>query len=1099
MLSILYVDDEPGLLEIGQLFLETTGEFTVRTVQSGREALDLLSCTDFDAVISDYQMPEMDGIELLKRVRQSYGGLPFILFTGKGREEIVIEAINNGVDSYLQKGGDPKAQFAELAHRVRQAISRRRAEIALSDSERRLADIINFLPDATFAIDTERYVIAWNHAIEEMTGIPAGEMLGKGEYEYAVAFYGSRRPILIDLVFEPDEKIADYYVNIQRAGNTISAETSLPHPKGKRIDVLAKASPLYNREGKITGAIEAIRDISDRKRSEEELRAANEQLAASGEELQAQFNELAESEKGMRESEARLSYMIGFYERAHKTEKDLLDYALEGAGIVTGSPLGYLAFLNAEESELTMYAWSKTAMDECTLRDKPLVYKTGTTGLWGEPVRQRQPVITNNYDAPDPAKKGYPEGHPRIIRHMGIPVIEDGHIVLIAGVANKSSGYTEHDADELVLLMQGLWTILKRKRAEQTQRESEAKYRSLVEHVPVGMHFYELNPDGALIFTGANPGADQILGIENSRFVGKTIEEAFPGLAGTEVPSRYREAAAHGAVWQTEQVDYEGQRIRGAFSVTAFPIAEGSMVAMFTDITRRKQTERELQAAYEQISASEEELREQYDELSSAQGEIQARKQQMEEIAATVPGVVYQFSAKPDGSTSINYVSARSEEIFGFDHSTADYLRWFTDHLFQEDRERFTASVEDAVRAGTRWEFEGRFVRPSGEMIWFRGISSPVRHGDELVYSGVLLDITERKHTEEAMHESELKYRMLVESSNDIIYTISADGILTFVSPSWTTLLGYPTQEVIGRSFRQFVYPEDIPACEAFLAKVVRTGERQTGIVYRVLHANGSVRIYTTNISPVLDDAGTLISYIGNAQDITDMKRSENAIRESNRKLNLLNSITRHDLANQLTVVQGYTQLALLRKPDPVTAEFIAKIDVAAGAMQRQIEFTRNYQELGVQAPAWYTINEIVMAVKPPNIALTCTCISVDVFADPMIGKVFFNLFDNAIRHGGKVTAITVQCSVSSDELVITVADNGVGISLDEKPKIFRKGYGKHTGFGLFLVREILAITGIFIHETGVHGKGARFEIAIPKGAYRITSGSGGNETGETH
>ena len=125
-------------------------------------------------------MPGMDGIAFLKAVRERFGDIPFILFTGRGREEVVIEAINNGADSYLQKGGDPEAQFAELAHRIRQAVRRKQAERSLQDSERRLSDIIDFLPDATFAIDRSGQVIAWNRAIEEMTGIPAGEMLGKG-------------------------------------------------------------------------------------------------------------------------------------------------------------------------------------------------------------------------------------------------------------------------------------------------------------------------------------------------------------------------------------------------------------------------------------------------------------------------------------------------------------------------------------------------------------------------------------------------------------------------------------------------------------------------------------------------------------------------------------------------------------------------------------------------------------------------------------------------------------------------------------------------------------------------------------------------------
>ena len=108
--------------------------------------------------------------------------------------------------------------------------------------------------------------------------------------------------------------------------------------------------------------------------------------------------------------------MLGFYEHAQKGEKELLEYAIEGAGIVTGSPLGYLAFLNEDESELSMYAWSKNAMAECSMQEKPIVYKTEKTGLWGEAVRQRGPVITNDYAAPDPGQEGVsrrpPADHP---------------------------------------------------------------------------------------------------------------------------------------------------------------------------------------------------------------------------------------------------------------------------------------------------------------------------------------------------------------------------------------------------------------------------------------------------------------------------------------------------------------------------------------------------------------------------------------------------------------------------------------------------------------------------------------------------------------
>ncbi|MFA5348704.1 MAG: PAS domain S-box protein, partial [Methanoregula sp.] len=219
-------------------------------------------------------------------------------------EEVAIQAINNGADFYLQKGGDPTAQFAELDHDIRVAVERRKAVDALVESEQRLADIINFLPDATFAIDTNGVVIAWNRAIEEMTGISAAVMLGKGDYEYAIPFYNERRPILIDLVLETEEKISkrDYTIT-KKEGNVLIAETPAAHPRGKPKILSGKASLLYNRKGEITGAIESIRDITETKRAEEELRAAYEQLSATEEELRRQYDVLRKNEEALKESE----------------------------------------------------------------------------------------------------------------------------------------------------------------------------------------------------------------------------------------------------------------------------------------------------------------------------------------------------------------------------------------------------------------------------------------------------------------------------------------------------------------------------------------------------------------------------------------------------------------------------------------------------------------------------------------------------------------------------------------------------------------------------------------------------------------------------
>ncbi|MDD1693126.1 MAG: HAMP domain-containing histidine kinase, partial [Methanoregula sp.] len=164
----------------------------------------------------------------------------------------------------------------------------------------------------------------------------------------------------------------------------------------------------------------------------------------------------------------------------------------------------------------------------------------------------------------------------------------------------------------------------------------------------------------------------------------------------------------------------------------------------------------------------------------------------------------------------------------------------------------------------------------------------------------------------------------------------------------------------------------------------------------------------------------------------------------------------------------------------------------AAEAIQRQIEFTKYYQDIGVNAPKWQdagpVIREAAAQISLPSIDLQVTVEGIEIFADPLIEKVFFNLMENSLRHGERVTAMTFSSRATDAGLVITYRDNGVGITEADKQKLFRKGFGKHTGLGLFLSREILAITGISIIENGIPGSGVQFEIAVPKEGFRFIS-----------
>lgn len=204
----------------------------------------------------------------------------------------------------------------------------------------------------------------------------------------------------------------------------------------------------------------------------------------------------------------------------------------------------------------------------------------------------------------------------------------------------------------------------------------------------------------------------------------------------------------------------------------------------------------------------------------------------------------------------------------------------------------------------------------------------------------------------------------------------------------------------------------------------------------------------------------------------------------------MLSSITRHDILNLIMVVRGYLELSEDIEDKTVLKEYILKEKEAVDAIQHQIEFTGFYQDIGMMEPKWHNpskiVDEISGSLNTEGIQLDNSLKGIEIFADPLIEKVFYNLVENTIRHGGHVTSISVSYTETETGIIITYRDNGVGIKDIARNKLFKKGYGKNTGLGLFLSREILSITDSTIQENGKPGEGVRFEITFPKGNYRF-------------
>jgi signal transduction histidine kinase len=232
-----------------------------------------------------------------------------------------------------------------------------------------------------------------------------------------------------------------------------------------------------------------------------------------------------------------------------------------------------------------------------------------------------------------------------------------------------------------------------------------------------------------------------------------------------------------------------------------------------------------------------------------------------------------------------------------------------------------------------------------------------------------------------------------------------------------------------------------------------------------------------------------IVGRVWSLHDITEQRRAEEAIAAANNKLVLLSTITRHDVFNQIMALSGYLELLDESNRDQTAAAYIGSMKKSLDVIRDQLEFTRDYQDLGLKKPGWEDAGSAFRKAADSfggrNVTFRCET-SGAIFADPMIERVFYNLIENSLRHGKHISEIRLSEEKEGQDLLLVYEDNGVGVPPEEKDKIFIKGFGKHTGLGMFLVREILSITGITIRETGIWQQGARFVMRVPAGRFRL-------------
>ncbi len=717
MISLLMVDDEEELLDLARHFLGGSGDIELATAVSAREALEMHRSHPHDAIVFDLKMPDMDGLEFLKRLHAGGDTTPFIILTGKGSEEVAIEALNSQADFYLPKRGDPGALFSELARMVRLAVKNHRTEQALMESEKRYRTIFEITGSATLIVDGEGIILLSNGEGERLLGYHPGDLEGKVTWSQFIP---------------ADElpRVSEYWRILHE------------DPSG-----------------------------------------------------------------GFQRFEARL------------------------------------------------------------------------VDRWG---RSRFGMVSAKL----------------------IPDTRDCVISITDITELKSAG--------------------------EKLRVSENLYRTIFR--TTGTATAILDEAGIIVL--ANAEMEPLLGFPPQELEGRTHWSAF--LPPDELPrlSEYfrllhEDPASSTQHYEARLVDRWGATKHGIFSVALIPGSRNSVISV--------------------------------------------------------------------------------------------------------------------------------------------------------------MDITGLKRAEDALRESEEKYRTLVERANDGILVIQ-DQVIRFCNSRAAEMWGGVPGDLIGRQFTDFVDPDEAGRIlEIYRARV--EGRPAPQVYDTALRRKDGVLLH-------LGINAGLISYRGSPatlvfiRDITERKKSEDDLLTAHRKLNLLSSLTRHDIRNQLMVILGCTDLLRQEVQKDEAGRIINAVEDAARTIHHQIEFTREYQDVGIHAPVWQDLREVVQRAGERfslgKVQLLIDLEGTELLADPLLERAFYNLIDNALKHGGTLTRIRFSAREWGDALAISCEDDGTGIPARDREQIFSPGFDGTTGYGLFLVREILGITGISIHEEGVHGGGAHFRMVAPKGTYRI-------------
>ncbi len=915
---------------------------------------------------------------------------------------------------------DKTSRIIGAIESIRDITDRKQIEKAHTDALTQLTELIDFLPDPTFAIDLTGRVTVWNRAMEDLTLIPAKDMLGKKDYEYAIPFYGTRRPMLLDNILDPAKELREDYSYFKKEKDIVLALGEVKI-NSRKITLWGKARPIYDSQENIIGAIESVRDITEARQTEEALR----------------------------QSEAR-------YRDIFFNVSDLL----------------YLHDLNGNFIETNLASKRSTGYTHTDLENLNIK----------DILPERFKVHFNDYIR-RLLESGYDEGLMTIITKTGAEMVMEYRNSLIIDAEGRPAGVRGSARD-----------ITSRIRASRQLRKERDLTVSIVETSPA---FYDaIDQLGRVLFM--NQSMLNALGYSLPEVAGKDYVETFIPEEDRAVcrDAMTRMVTSREPVVHENQVKTrDGRNLLIQWQGKAVFRDTGELEFIFgigIDVTDRRLLDKALRESEEKYRA----------------------------IFENANEGIYQTT--PEGRLlSVNPALAR---MFGF-ASPGEMIEQVKDmgrelYVNPRDREHMLRILrEQGVVDGLEVEMRRQDKSTFWISIHLHGVYDA--SGNIAYLEGTNVDITKRKRAEEALRESEERFRRMAEVSPEIFWMATPDwGRTIYVSPAFERITGITIAEAYQnpRVWLDIVHVEDMDLVTSMVGSVQ---QQDLEYEFRIVRKEGSVRWINIRSSVVKDAQGIPLYLTGIAEDISERKRSEEEMRAyearllRSQKLEAIGTLAggiAHDFNNILSAIIGYSELALDDLPEDNPAqdnirEVIRAGDRARDLVKQILTFSRQveteYRPVKVQIIAKEAL-KLLRSSIPSTITIT-EHIQPDahpVLADPtQIHQIIMNLCTNAyhamLPAGGEMRISLEQLRLDKEfslqhpglregmYLRLMVDDTGCGMDVEILKRVFdpfftTKEKGKGTGLGLATVHGIVTSLGgtVFVSSTIAHG--STFEVYLP-------------------